>query len=253
MPVHDWTRVDAGIFHDFHPAWTAALRNALNDGLLPRGYYALVEQHAGHTIRDVMLRYEGPGLGEPAWLPPDSDRPDWAEALRRTRRRRTIAGAYRTGRRSLAIRNVGHHYLVALLEIVSPANKDGARRVRDLADKAVSALDYGPHLLIVDLLPPGPHDPTGIHGAILRRLEPDGDPYEPPADEPLTLASYAARAVMDVHLEHLAVGAPLPEMPLFLRPDLSVHVPLEPTYQAATRGMPAYWRDVLEGRSTHGP
>jgi hypothetical protein len=30
MPVHDWTRVDAGIFHDFHNAWITELRNVLN-------------------------------------------------------------------------------------------------------------------------------------------------------------------------------------------------------------------------------
>jgi hypothetical protein len=35
MPVHDWTRVDAGLFHDFHQGWTVALRNALNAGMLP--------------------------------------------------------------------------------------------------------------------------------------------------------------------------------------------------------------------------
>jgi hypothetical protein len=44
------------------------------------------------------------------------------------------------------------------------------------------------------------------------------------------------------------VGATLREMPLFLRPDRYVNVPLEPTYQGAYRGMPAFWRDVLEGR-----
>jgi hypothetical protein len=53
---------------------------------------------------------------------------------------------------------------------------------------------------------------------------------------------------VDVYLEHLAVGGVLPEMPLFLRPDRYVNVPLEATYQAAYGGMPAFWRDVLEGR-----
>ena len=28
MPIHDWSRVDAGIFHDFHQAWTIEIRNA---------------------------------------------------------------------------------------------------------------------------------------------------------------------------------------------------------------------------------
>lgn len=39
-------------------------------------------------------------------------------------------------------------------------------------------------------------------------------------------------------------------MPLFLCPDRSVNVPLEATYQAAYRGVPAFWREVLEGRRT---
>jgi hypothetical protein len=54
---------------------------------------------------------------------------------------------------------------------------------------------------------------------------------------------------VDIYVEHLAVGAPLAEMPLFLRPDRYVNVPLEPTYQASYRGMPAFWREVLEGRA----
>src|SRR6266478_2118611 len=54
MPVHDWTRVNAGTFHDFHSAWIIHLKEALNDGLLPEGYYAMAEQHAGRVIADVL-------------------------------------------------------------------------------------------------------------------------------------------------------------------------------------------------------
>src|SRR5271169_6757622 len=54
MPTHDWTRVDANLFHDFHQTWTIAIRNALNGGLLPRGFSALVEQHAGGVVPDVL-------------------------------------------------------------------------------------------------------------------------------------------------------------------------------------------------------
>ncbi|MGH7193944.1 MAG: hypothetical protein ACREJM_10485 [Candidatus Saccharimonadales bacterium] len=35
MPIHDWTRVEAGIFHHFHVEWMGALARALNQGLLP--------------------------------------------------------------------------------------------------------------------------------------------------------------------------------------------------------------------------
>jgi hypothetical protein len=58
---------------------------------------------------------------------------------------------------------------------------------------------------------------------------------------------------VDIYLEHLAVGAVLPDMPLFLCPDRYVSVPLEATYQIAYRGMPAFWRDALEGRPAQAP
>jgi hypothetical protein len=246
MPVHDWTRVEAGIFHAFHTAWTGALQNALNEGLLPPGYYALAEQHAGRPITDVLTLHESPPPADPAWLPPDTGGIAVAEAPPRVHRKYTLEPAALARRRSLAIRHVSGHRLIALIEIVSPANKDRSRHVQEFVDKAATALEYGVHLLLVDPFPPGPHDPSGMHGAILRELDPSGEPYSMPADKPATLASYSAGPPVDIYVEHVAIGAPLPEMPLFLDPDHYVNVPLEPTYQAAYDGMPAFWRGVLE-------
>src|SRR5437763_6393481 len=53
MPIHDWTGVDTNLFHDFHQTWTINIRNALNGGLLPKGYSALVEQRAAGVVPDV--------------------------------------------------------------------------------------------------------------------------------------------------------------------------------------------------------
>ena len=47
MPIHDWARVPAGLFHDFHQSWSIRIKDALNAGLLPRGLSALVEQRSG--------------------------------------------------------------------------------------------------------------------------------------------------------------------------------------------------------------
>jgi hypothetical protein len=98
------------------------------------------------------------------------------------------------------------------------------------------------------LFPPGRHDPYGIHGIIRQRLEQSDEPYDLPADEPLTLASYAAGPQVEVYLEQLTLSVSLPEMPLFLRPDRYINVPLESAYQAAYQGVPEFWREVLEGR-----
>jgi hypothetical protein len=249
MPVHDWTRVEDGIFHDFHTVWIGAIRNALNEGLLPPGYYSLAEQHVGRPITDILTLHASPAPPRPPLPPPpDTGGTALTEAPPRARRRHTLEATALARRRSLAIRHVSGHRLVALLEIVSPANKGRARHVEDFAAKAVDTLDAGVHLLVVNLFPPGPQGPYGIHGAIRQRLEQSDEPYDLPAGEPLTLAAYAAGPRIEVFLEHLAVGAELPEMALFLRPDRYVNVPLAATYQAAYRGMPAFWRDVLEGR-----
>ena len=63
MPIHDWTRVDAGIFHAFHQQWIISLSNALNSGLLPEDFYALPEQFAAGFGPDV-LTLQGSGEDE---------------------------------------------------------------------------------------------------------------------------------------------------------------------------------------------
>ena len=54
MPIHDWTRVDAGLFHAFHQGWISALSCALNTGGLPPEYFALIEQATRHTLLDFL-------------------------------------------------------------------------------------------------------------------------------------------------------------------------------------------------------
>ena len=101
-------------------------------------------------------------------------------------------------------------------------------------------------MLLIDQLPPGRHDPRGLHAVVWSEF--DKAPYDLPIDEPLTVASYAAGPPVRAYLEHVRIGGSLPEMPLFLHADRYIPIPLEATYQTAYRGVPAFWRDVLEGR-----
>jgi hypothetical protein len=247
MPVHDWTRIDAGIFHDFHNAWVIELRNALNSGLLPSSFYALTEQHAGRYVADLLTLHTHVPENESLPLHLDGGGLALAEAPPKVRLKLTSAGSLRRLRRTLAIRHVSGHRLIALVEIVAAANKDRAEHVREFVAKAVAAVEHGVHVLLVDLFPPGRHDPTGMHAAIWEHF--DDERYVPPADEPFTLASYAAGPVPEAYVEHVTLGGDLPEMPLLLNWERYVKVPLESTYQSAYRGFPAFWRDVLEGRA----
>jgi hypothetical protein len=47
LPIHDWTRVDASLFHTFRHRWQGALCDALNAGALPEQHFALIEASRG--------------------------------------------------------------------------------------------------------------------------------------------------------------------------------------------------------------
>lgn len=96
---------------------------------------------------------------------------------------------YARKRSRLSVRHVSGDRVVAMLEVVSPGNKASAHALRSFVDKSLELLEAGIHLLIVDLFPPGPRDPQGIHGALWSEIEDDG--FRLPGDQRLTLAAYS--------------------------------------------------------------
>ncbi|NLS98031.1 MAG: DUF4058 family protein [Planctomycetaceae bacterium] len=245
MPIHDWTRVTAGTWHDFHLAWITEIRNALNDGLLPHDYYAQAEQIAGPLGPDVLTLQESQVPSEGSGSVPGGIAAVVAETPPRTRiSAEATMNDYVLKRRTLVIRHASGDRIIALLEVISPGNKSARHVLRSFVEKAVESLYRGYHLLIIDLFPPGPRDPHGIHAAIWAEFSDDAEPLPP--GEPLTLAAYSAGTVKRAYVEPMAVGRELIDMRLFLEPDVYVNVPLEATYQAAYRGVPRRWRDLLD-------
>jgi hypothetical protein len=215
MPIHDWTRVDAGIFHDFHHTWITEIRRVLNRGLLSPEYYALAERIAsGFGPDELHLRAEN--------------------------------DQYAAKAKAVVIRHKSNHQIIAIVEIVSPGNKNSRHAVRAFVDKAREMLRGGIHLLLIDLFPPGPRDPQGIHKAIWDEFI-DND-FELPAARRLTLAAYIGGPFPEAFVQPVAVGQALAEMPLFLTPDVYVPVPLETTYQAAWADVPSFWQDALTAK-----
>jgi len=244
MPVHDWTRVSPGIYHAFHNAWITEIQEALNTGVLPPDYYALGDQLAGPFGPDVLtLRSE-----LPAQPPPESEHQGGITVALAPPKVHFVASlemnAYIAKHRKLVIRHSSDDRIIALLEIVSPGNKASQDEFNAFVQKAAEVLAQGYHLLLIDLFPPGPRDPKGIHGALWAYL--GDESYTPPPEKPLTLAAYAAGLMKTAYVEPFAVGDPLTPMPLFLTPDIYVNVPLEETYKAAYRGVPRRWKAVLE-------
>jgi hypothetical protein len=247
MPIHDWTRVSDGTFHAFHLSWVSELQESLNSGVLPAAYYAQAEQIVGPLGPDVLTLQTNGFTAIETTLGEQAGAGGLAVATIPPRARLTAAATmddYVLKRRTIVIRHSSGDRIVALLETVSPGNKRSRHALRSFVEKAVEALHRGYHLLIVDLFPPSARDPQGIHGAIWQEIS--NDPFELPADEPLTLAAYSAGPVKQAWVEPTAVGRELIEMPLFLEPEIYVNVPLEVTYQAAYRGVARRWKQVLE-------
>ncbi len=250
MPIHDWSRVPAGIFHDFHQDLIVQIRRDLNGGVLPPDYYALVEQVAAGVGPDVLTLHAPPvgGDGDVDQGSQGSPGEPSGGLLLAPPRTRPIAeiemAYYRRKTSVVAVRHVSDDRVVAVVEVVSPGNKSTQNALKKFVEKAADFLERRIHLLIVDLLPPGRHDPQGIHGAIWDYVA--DEPYSPPAGKPLTLAAYEADPALRAWVESVAVGDALREMPLFLQPNHCVYVPLDHSYGMAWEGVPRRWKRVLE-------
>jgi len=244
MPIHDWTKTYAGAFHHLHVTWLVEIARALNDGLLPSGYYALGEQVIGGAVPDVLTlarkttgrREEAqPSLQEPeSSALPVATITAVAEEPRYPPRPRVIAVRHRSGDR-----------LVALVEIVSAGNKTDPADIGSLVEKTIVALSKRIHVVIIDLHPPGPFDPQGIHNLVWTDL--GQEPVGLLPGKSLQVASYLAQGKVSSFIEPLAVGDRLPDAPLFLDGGRFVPLPLESTYMRSFGAVPRHLREEVGG------
>jgi hypothetical protein len=238
MPIHDWTRVPSGLFHDFHQSWSVRIKDALNAGRLPKGLSALVQRRYGVREADVQTvegkaRPQRPDAGEVQTL----ERPV-TKIVRRTNKEIYAGRANR-----IVVR---HHLgrIVAVIEIVSPGNKDSRAAMRDFVDKVIDFLRNGIHVLVVDLFPPTTRDPFGMHKVIWDEILEEDFVFTEGKDR--ILASYESGGERVAYVEPITVGDMLPDMPLFLAADMHIRVPLEPTYCAAWDASPEELRTAVE-------
>lgn len=242
MPVHDWSRVAAGIFHHLHHSWIEEIQRALNSGLLPSDYYALAEQRTAGYGPDVLALQVDSGLDSTQKPSPRDGglmvmEPQVAMTVE------TDMEFYRRKQNVVAVHHVSDDRVVALVEVVSPGNKSSRAALRSFVEKTAQLLDQRIHLLILDLHRPGKHDPQGIHGAIWEEI---AAAWAAPPDRPLTLVGYESALTVRAFVQPLAIGELLIDMPLYLEPNGYVLVPLENTYNRAFEALPKRWRSVVE-------
>jgi hypothetical protein len=236
MPIHDWTRVEAEVFHAFHHEWITEIGRTLNRGLLPPEYYALPEQQAAGFGPDILTLQSPQSPDDPTDASASNGPGRLLLAPPRARITATTPAEFHRRKKStIVIRHVSGDRIVAVVEILSPGNKASRHAFRALLEKACEFLENRVHLIILDLFPPTKRDPRGFHSALWEEVS--GEEFAAPPDKPLTGAAYESGDAIRAFVE--------PEMPLFLEPGAHVLVPLEATYQSAFASVPLRWQRVL--------
>src|ERR1700683_5373773 len=123
MPVHDWTRVSDGTFHDFHYSWLLEIKRALKRGLLPKGYYVMAEQIGGDLGAPDVLTLQAKGQ-KPGSDDSLSGTATLTESPPVVHARATIArDSYARMQRTVVVRHTSDDRIVAMIEIMSAGNK----------------------------------------------------------------------------------------------------------------------------------
>ena len=227
MPLQDHFHQPLSVtrhWHAFHNSWATYLSSALNR-LLPAGYFAEANVQFGIEIDVAAFEEAGGNAIAPsdstAWSPPAPTQ--------------TVPFAVVTDAVEVLIfRNEGGPTLAGAIELVSPANKDRPAHRDAFVSKCQTYLQQGVGVVVVDVV-------TGrranLHNELLTRL------FVPEASH-LNADLYAVayrpverdeQSSLDLWLENLAVGLPLPTMPLWLPGALCLPVELEATYERTCR------------------
>jgi hypothetical protein len=235
MPLRDHFHAplsDQSPWDGFHGQWPAMIVIGLSRRL-PRRYVALPKIHLGSFEIDVATfdkdgadflpaggSDNGGGVATAVWAP---SRPTQAVATDFADMDTYEVNVYdnKYGRR-----------LVASIEIVSPSNKDRPEHRRAFVAKCATLLREGVSVTIVDLV-------TTRHFNLYSELmEFIGQADPSLGDELPAIYAVACRWVrrekgglLETWLNPLAIGQPLPTLPLWIADNYSIPLELEPSYE----------------------
>jgi hypothetical protein len=223
MPLQDHFRPPLSArrhWHAFHSAWATYLSSQVNR-YLPQGYFAEPNVQFGIEI-DVASFEEANGVpsqwsGPVQWSPPAP--------------LQTVPFAVITDFVEVTIFHTeGGPTLAGAIELVSPANKDRPEHRDAFVAKCQTLLQQGIGLLVVDVVTARR---ANLHTELMARLQ---VPNATLLNADLYAVAYhpvsrEGEPHLDLWPVGLAVGQPLPTMPLWLRGGLSLPVELEATYE----------------------
>jgi len=212
-------------FESFHSGWSNEIVRQLNKALPPE-YVARpnvklgvdVEadvgtlEHAGHEGAD-----QGGGVATALWAPPT---PTLSVGV----------DFHRLDVIEVQIHREGGLELVAAIELISPRNKDRSSAGHHFIAKCLAYLQTGVAVVLVDVVTARREN---LYDLLLAQMELPEERSQPPLYAAACRTVPAeAPAQLDTWLTPLAVGSPLPTLPLWLEADFAMPLDLERSYEA---------------------
>src|SRR5215510_14494443 len=212
-----------------HSTWASTLATQLNQDQLPAEYFAMPLVTVGGGVQvDVGTFQSGAqqesvpgGVATQLWAPPQPPLSAMVDFV--------SLDVYEIR----VMQQMGGPQLRAAIELVSPVNKDQASNRRAFAVKCAGYLQQGVAVVMVDVVT---ERSANLHATLVDIL---GLAQALPWRTPSSLYAVAYRPTqsadvqrLDVWPESLAVGAPLPTMPLWLSEELCLPLALEESYRA---------------------
>lgn len=234
MPLRDHFRpptTKSGSWESLHGGWPMVFVQQLRKQL-PPGFVSAPRVHLGPYFEIDIAAFEkddspprrGTGGGTATLAAP---RPTWA----------VETDVPEEDEYEVRIYNADEErQLVATIEIVSPANKDRPDKRRAFVGKCAALLRKGVAVSIVDLVTVRHANLYAEVMAFVGHPDPTLGPEPPPiyaSSCRWTPNPEGTRATLQAWSQSLAVGQPLPALPLWLADDVSVHFDLEPCYEQA--------------------
>lgn len=218
-------------WESFHTTWATALADILNRDILPSGYVALEQVHAGASIEIDVSTYSEPasqegGAGGTATVA----RTVWTPAAAPI----ILPAAFPPSCTVEILATEGGRTLVAAIELVSPGNKYRAGKRRLFAAKCATYLSRGIGLILIDVVT---SRQANLHNEVIDLLGLDTS-FHLSSEQMIYSVGYpplreASADRIETWPQALAVGQALPTMPLSLAADFCVPVDLEAAYGKA--------------------
>ncbi len=223
MPLHDWS--DRPGWEGMHLLWIAELLRWVKPRL-PEGYRTFLGSTPRLAVGAPAAR---PDLGVREWTDPAT--PGRGAGDQAVEPDEEVAVATIEPDAALFVERAGR--LVAAVELVSPRNKDRPLARSTYLARYLGYLLDGVHLLLVDAHP----RPAGF--SMADRIAAELQLHQPPLPTPLAVSYRVGEPaptggrLLALWRRPLAIGQPLPALPLALTTELAVTVDLESTYTGA--------------------